>query len=293
MPESADRPKTLFKYVSPDRVDILENLNIRYTQAAALNDIFEMDPVIARMATEEDIRRSHDEVWPNLRKATFERVFMLFPPEVRAAILSNPEAMKQIDAIMPDVTAELSERLEQARPEVVERIRKELIDRIGALSFSEDWDHLVMWAHYAQQHEGFVIEFKPTHQSLNQTTEGEFGHLRQVTYLPQRPQLILARTEGADVFLTKCAVWTYEKEWRILRPLDGLARIGDDPAKRPVYLGPLDPGCIKAVILGLKASDRTRARVVAARGGNPGLANVVIEEAHADDREYTISRHAI
>jgi hypothetical protein len=35
-----------YKYVTPDRVDILENLKIRYTQVSALNDPFEAFPAV-------------------------------------------------------------------------------------------------------------------------------------------------------------------------------------------------------------------------------------------------------
>ncbi|HFQ5086850.1 TPA: hypothetical protein ACGUVT_004472 [Vibrio vulnificus] len=35
-----------FKYLNPQRIDVLENLKIRYTQAIALNDPFEVFPAI-------------------------------------------------------------------------------------------------------------------------------------------------------------------------------------------------------------------------------------------------------
>ena len=34
----------IYKYVVPDRIDVLENSLIRFTQANALNDPFEVDP---------------------------------------------------------------------------------------------------------------------------------------------------------------------------------------------------------------------------------------------------------
>src|SRR5262249_3693312 len=153
----------------------------------------------------------------------------------------------QVDSFMVDVTDELAKRLERARPEAIEQVRKGIIDRIGALSFSEDWSNLLMWAHYAQQHEGIVVEFDAMHSSLNSGTAGEFGHLRPVKYEGRRPQLTMAQTEGADVFLSKSDVWEYEREWRILQPLDRLAPVAIDPANRPVFVGQLDPECVKGV----------------------------------------------
>ena len=34
-------PATLYKYLCPERVDVLQNLRIRFTQVSALNDPFE------------------------------------------------------------------------------------------------------------------------------------------------------------------------------------------------------------------------------------------------------------
>jgi hypothetical protein len=38
-------PKTLYKYCSPDRIDVLQSKRIRFTQGVDLNDVFEMLPV--------------------------------------------------------------------------------------------------------------------------------------------------------------------------------------------------------------------------------------------------------
>jgi len=35
---------TLYKYLHPDRIDLLQNLLIRFTQPGAFNDPFEMQP---------------------------------------------------------------------------------------------------------------------------------------------------------------------------------------------------------------------------------------------------------
>jgi hypothetical protein len=42
----AQLPERIFKYVSSDRIDILEKLLIRFTQPSCFNDPFEMLPVV-------------------------------------------------------------------------------------------------------------------------------------------------------------------------------------------------------------------------------------------------------
>ena len=54
-------PEQLFKYLPPPRIDVLENLKIRYTQARALNDPFESLPGIL-LEDKQWYRQRHKEI---------------------------------------------------------------------------------------------------------------------------------------------------------------------------------------------------------------------------------------
>ena len=54
----------LYKYLSPDRIDVLENCHIRFTQSAAFNDPFEIKPHIHSIAPEDELRRQLREMLP-------------------------------------------------------------------------------------------------------------------------------------------------------------------------------------------------------------------------------------
>jgi len=45
----------LYKYVVPDRVDVLQNGSIRFTQSEYLNDPFELRPQIEQLLSNTDI----------------------------------------------------------------------------------------------------------------------------------------------------------------------------------------------------------------------------------------------
>src|SRR5437870_3881441 len=45
----------LYKYLSPDRIDVLENQQIRFSQPRALNDPFEFSPALKAVLTDESI----------------------------------------------------------------------------------------------------------------------------------------------------------------------------------------------------------------------------------------------
>ncbi len=86
----------LYKYLTPERIDVLKNRKIRYTQPAAFNDPFE-----SALGQREMVDRS---------------IVMRYQDFMHARI-------------------------------------------VGILSLTKKRENLVMWAHYALSHQGFVIAF--------------------------------------------------------------------------------------------------------------------------------------
>ncbi|MEO6825094.1 MAG: hypothetical protein ABI167_10310 [Nitrosospira sp.] len=46
--EPAGYPSRIYKYVPQDRIDVLQNLTVRFTQPSALNDPFEFNSLFDR-----------------------------------------------------------------------------------------------------------------------------------------------------------------------------------------------------------------------------------------------------
>jgi hypothetical protein len=79
-----------------------------------------------------------------------------------------------------------------------------------------------MWAHYAQNHEGFVIEFDNRHPyfQIAQSLPKSYRNLtlQKVTYSTRRPVIrSLKDFEKPNWYLVKDKKWEYEQEWRMLR----------------------------------------------------------------------------
>ena len=51
-------PKNLYKYLSPERIDVLQNKQIRFTQPEALNDPFELKPLFEELLPESAIEEA-------------------------------------------------------------------------------------------------------------------------------------------------------------------------------------------------------------------------------------------
>lgn len=87
---------TLVKYIRPERLDVVRNLEIRFTQPDALNDPFELQPHIDSLIAEADVLENLPESPVDLRpmvKQAYELV-----PELQAIPLDF--AMRAVEEFM-------------------------------------------------------------------------------------------------------------------------------------------------------------------------------------------------
>jgi hypothetical protein len=110
-------------------------------------------------------------------------------------------------------------------------MRSQLGQNRGMLCFSATWRDPVLWAHYAEKHQGLCIEFE-----LPEGNE-QFHRIEYVRHrlpFPKSPAL----TDTKIILFTKYDSWKYEKEIRVFLALNdaenGLYFKDFDNTLRPV-----------------------------------------------------------
>jgi len=158
-------------------------------------------------------------------------------------------------------TGEIRKKLEEG----IRKTQEDLNAKGCLLSVSETAKNTVMWAHYADKHEGAVIGID--FDSVFPDTNEKRGILMDaVSYSKDRPQInILDNPEGnipleaiEKAVRTKSVDWEYEKEFRAVFFVDfleilqqqGLALLKDLDDKKTWFLR-LNPVSIREVIFGL------------------------------------------
>lgn len=112
----------------------------------------------------------------------------------------------------------------------------------GILCFSQTWEEQLLWAHYADKHKGIALGFE--------IPEGE---LLKVTYVCNEIRTKIELTDDQndneqkflDLAKIKFQEWEYEKEYRLLVPLEDCERengyyfisFGDNLKLRKIVLG--------------------------------------------------------
>jgi hypothetical protein len=142
----------------------------------------------------------------------------------------------------------------QEKPKQLKKIEKnqniyeQLNNEIGICSLSKNPLNLLMWAHYASSHTGFIVEFAiPTEQisSLHDAINCVRTCLvpLPVMYKKEKP-IIKKRKSFDEYFLTKGEDWKYEQEERVI------------VHERKAGIYPYDrKRILKSVIAGMRMSD--------------------------------------
>jgi Protein of unknown function (DUF2971) len=102
---------------------------------------------------------------------------------------------------------------------ICEELTYQMQQSNAVFCMTEKNDNILMWAHYADQHTGFCLEFG--------TDTPLFSRVRPVRYAKNLPKQDLVEFFTVDVrqlplyLVTKANDWEYEKEWRLADPGSG------------------------------------------------------------------------
>lgn len=254
----------LYKYLSPERIDVLQNLKIRFTQPCGLNDPFESALLVRTDAFQE-------------YEKALERDAANFAP-----------TSEEDRRLLEEAKAELLEHAKQAMaPHAVGRELADYLNRSqGVLSLSRTNDSLLMWAHYCNSHRGYVLGLDDTHPWICQKNGlGESTLPHNVVYTSRR---IAVQRDDKDLYdrllCYKSLEWAYEQEVRIFRTF-GSHHNENDINK--VHLFDIPKECIKEIYIGANANSSLFNAIFDAIFRNKMDVNIFV--AYVDDERYALN----
>jgi hypothetical protein len=265
------RPATLYKYLSPERTDVLQNLRIRFTQVSALNDPFESYPGV--LIGE---REWYLSVFRGRIEDEMEKLGIRGEGKRKQYWRARKKDFDHFHKCYTDVNW----LLEQS--ELVQRMSDTVH---GCLSLSAICTNILMWSHYAQHHRGLVIGFDAEHEYFGRSVDPVVYSTSRQPHNPSEHQ------HSGDLFYAKSTDWAYEQEYRKFQSFVEPIKLanGNDllpfpkrgPSVRPneaIVLFPIPAEAIQCVILGWKSSPTLHNEVAEALNANQ-LAHVPIRKA--------------
>ena len=247
----------LFKYLHPDRTDVLEKAKIRYSSPKVLNDPFEIKPHLTGITPSNLLISNIDLQISKMIVDEYEKL----PKEIRRKI-----SIQQLESTMRNNMGDLKNQIALSHVHILPAIQNKMEEKfnelMGILCLTESPKNLLMWAHYADSHQGFVIEFDSTNPYFDRrySSEDDFRILKKVIYSDTRPNIDVAEITNIDPFLTKSDEWRYEEEWRIMDSLENASEIyGND--ENAIHLYNFPRSLIKTVIFGCKLSQTKKSEI--------------------------------
>lgn len=268
-----ERPPRLFKYLAPDRLNALDGW-LRCSPASVLNDIFEMTVRFTSWESKDALQSVVLEKWPGVLDKALDREFKKAGVS-REAVMALPGAKEIMEALVrpfADPTELVQTAMDAFLPKLNDTVTEYMGTAVGVISLAEEPTNLLMWAHYADKHAGFVLEYATDHPWFHRprSPDDEFFRLRRVHYHSERAGLRAAESSGEDVFLTKSAEWAYEREWRMLFPLE-MCEVLDQDLRHgvPVHAVQVPRDAIRRVIVGCRMSPDLRRALTQRASGIP------------------------
>ncbi len=236
----------LFKFLPPERVDIIEKERIACTPPERFKDPFEVlarfTPAVSKKIWEDTFAEfKATELDPNLKRRQRKK----------QARLLKEKAKREIDL------TEMHARLEQIATGKVRR-------NLGVICFGSGSavQENLLWYHCADGHRGFVIELDSEHPDIR-----KLGNLHKVSYgLP--PVYDIAQPPTMDLLTTKPPYLQYEAEYRIFCKLDS-CKPETVKGELTIYFRDLPKTCIKALHLGHRMDPSVEKRLLALLAGLP------------------------
>jgi hypothetical protein len=231
--EYRKRPAKIFRYFPPDASDIFSTRKLWFSAAKDFNDIFEVLP-------------RYDSLISSEIEANIKKQYAFLPPNISVSWQKYKKFMQ----------AHTSQIYSDSLEVIPLGFQNKFSEHFGIVCFSENPDSLLMWGHYTNSHQGFVVEFDPNHSFF---APEDFG---KILYSTDRPIAEASQNwKSWKMLLTKSAEWRYESEYRLIKQLKTLNR-----AKRrdgnEKYCIDLPPDAVRAVYFGCKILQKAQAEIL-------------------------------
>jgi hypothetical protein len=280
----------LYKYVSPYLwSSILKEKRLRFSPPTAFNDPFEMRAAYENLTDDAEFEENFSEdalkkslkVWllgqyPNLPSVVLKLILLGFVKVLKKR--AGPQGFEMLCALSGGVPRRL-----------LYGFYRGLNENIGVLSLTEKPDNLLMWAHYTQNHKGFIIEFDGEHEYFHRqdNPSDDFNYVRKVSYSSFRPNMFLTPETATVMLLTKSEDWKYEQEWRMLCWLKDSSVINEVNGE-PIHLFSFPTTCITGVIFGCRMSPQCKKEMIEYLARDEQYAHVKMYDAVLARRKFKL-----
>lgn len=280
-------PPILHRYLSFDRgFEMIRNKRLCLSGVNSYNDPFEFLP--ATPYTNQISELDQESLSRILGEFSMERIKSTpFSPAPSGVFLMAISVYLYFKA-KKEYQNDLQKEEEINRLKIYIEKYSRFIKNIKVCCFSEEYNNVLLWSHYADAHKGTVVSLSASmiHWQGRQFCKVAYSNNRMK--MPTKYQ-----TENDyinSLITTKADYWAYEKEWRYIRfeaqqcPFFEVKR--DMGETRIIHYDTIDPKAIKTITLGYKTTQQQRTEILEYRDIH--LPHVAVRLAYLDDTQFKL-----
>lgn len=248
---STDNGTGVYKYCDEHGLDILRNLELKFTPPNEFNDPFEFVPCVISSNSRRTLRQLVN------NKSAKKEAYLAAKRD--GSFKGNfRQYRERLSDDLTKVRNQLFEMVDNTLAEAPNRYLELSSRMVGVLCLSSRRDSILMWGHYCNKHRGLTIGFDP-----NSGHFSEKAGLFPVSYVSERVTFDERWKENSEqcrnfyhrIIFSKNDDWAYENESRIIRQLDKLKQVRLHDG-RTGYFGSFPPEAIQAVTLGARCTKK-------------------------------------
>jgi hypothetical protein len=238
----------LYKFIGDPQVarSCLEGA-VKFTPVAELNDPSELNPNLNRAAMRDSLQLlrtrgySEDEFDYLCRQHALLNQLV---PELQAipAPDTREAATRQIQSKVYDISTYMERMMSETA--------KSIASKVGIFCLSRRFDSLPMWAHYAANATGFVVELVKLKSVFAGDGTGVLWEPREVSYGSEIEGMTFNPQSHESLFFSKFSDWSYEQEVRVILPLHSCR--SKETQSGNLYLYDVPSITVSRIILGWK-----------------------------------------
>ena len=243
----------LYKYISSESA--LKSIvagKIKFATLDSLNDPTELLPKIYESELLKSLEEkrangyNEDDLFDLKRQ---EALFRKLSPETM--VISAPDSVEHANSIVNLPVYNNLDYLINMFNKTVELIAS----RCGILCLSTRYDSLPMWAHYANNATGFVIEFEDLQSVYPGDETGILNEIKHIEYKNKRSGITFDKGSYHSLFFEKNKDWVYESEKRVVTDLNSCIKC--NISEEVIYIQRISKQHISKVIFGWKILEST------------------------------------
>jgi hypothetical protein len=242
----------LYKFISD--IDAVKNIlagNVKFTPISELNDPSEMTPTLNDQDILDSLKHMQQHGYSECDMKFLRQqgnILRTLAPRFKAIPIPN----NSVEANSIIKSSYYETHFDQIKQLFMET-SQEIVSKVGVLCLTNHYHCLPMWAHYANNSKGFVIEFINLDQPFKGDETGVLRQVRQITYNGEKCGITFEPRSHENGFFSKYKDWSYEQEFRVVMPLVDCEQQNINQVQVHIYKIPKN--CINRIILGWQTSD--------------------------------------